>query len=175
MASTIIGCPIRLGLRGASVAIDGTMAVAGHALGLAQRLVEVLTKDGMPDLDIDGSERESPAQRGRPATKTPQPSPQRETEPAPAPIDPVAAHVSEEAVLVDEVADPGAEDGAGAEVHVDEPWDHYNELGADDVIERITGAPTAELAAVQLYEQTHRRRKTVLEAVERELRRTGTQ
>jgi hypothetical protein len=78
-------------------------------------------------------------------------------------------------VLVDEVAETGAEDGAGAEVHVDEPWENYDELGADDVVDRITGASTAVLAAVGLYEQTHRRRKTVLEAVERELQRAGPQ
>jgi hypothetical protein len=73
------------------------------------------------------------------------------------------------------VAERGAEDGAGAEVHVAEPWENYNELGAEDLIDRITGAPTAVLAAVELYEQTHRHRQTVLDAVERELRRAANQ
>jgi hypothetical protein len=76
---------------------------------------------------------------------------------------------------VEEVAEPGAEDGAGAEIHVAEPWEGYGELTADDVIDRITGATTAVLAAVQLYEQTHRRRRTVLEAAERELRSPASQ
>ncbi len=191
----------------------GPMAVAGHALGLAGRLAEVLTKDGGPDLDIDGSESEPRRERERRAPARPRPRPASaparppaatsgaetptatidaetptatidaetpaatidaetpaatiDAETPPAALDETPPHVSEERVLVDEVAEPGAEDGAGAEVHVDEPWENYDLLGAADVIDQITGAPTAVLAAVELYEQSHRRRKTVLEAVER--------
>ena len=81
--------------------------------------------------------------------------------------------MSEEATLVEEVAEAGAEDGAGAQVHVDEPWDGYRQMTAGDVVDRITGADTAVLAAVQLYELTARRRQTVLDAVQRELARAG--
>jgi hypothetical protein len=80
------------------------------------------------------------------------------------------AHVSEDAVLVDELAEPGAEEGAGPEVHVDEPWDGYESMKAKDVIARLAGSSSAELAAVALYERGHRGRHTVLAAVERELR-----
>jgi hypothetical protein len=73
--------------------------------------------------------------------------------------------------VVAERADPGAEDGAGAEVHVAEPWDGYRQLHAADVIDRIIGADPAELAAVELYELSSRRRQTVLDAVARELER----
>jgi hypothetical protein len=189
MARSLITFPIRLGLRGANMAVDGATTVAGHALGMAGRLAEVLTKDGGPDLDIDGREHqpEEPREQERPARDRDEP--RRERKPSPAPVRPAQAaapesepqgalsdedtpdHVSEEPTLVDEVAEAGAEDGAGAQVHVDEPWENYGELSAEDVIDRITGASTAELAAVQLYEQSHRRRKTVLEAVERELQR----
>jgi hypothetical protein len=73
---------------------------------------------------------------------------------------------------VAEAADPGAEDGAGAEVRVAEPWEGYRQLHAADVVDRITGADPATLAAVELYELSSRRRQTVLDAVARELERT---
>lgn len=58
------------------------------------------------------------------------------------------------------------------EVHVAEPWDGYRQLNAADVADRIIGADPAELAAVELYELSSRRRQTVLDAVARELERT---
>jgi hypothetical protein len=79
-------------------------------------------------------------------------------------------HVSEEPELVEELAEPGAEQGAGAEVHVAPPWDDYDRMNARQIISRIASADPAELAAVQLYESTNRRRRTILNAVERELR-----
>jgi hypothetical protein len=72
---------------------------------------------------------------------------------------------------VREVAEPGAEEGAGAQVRFAEPWDGYRAMRADDVIDRITGASAAELAAVELYELSGRRRQSVITAVQRELRR----
>jgi len=87
---------------------------------------------------------------------------------APEPPEPV--HVSEEPVLVEERAEPGAEEGAGAEVRIQEPWEGYEESTAKDVIARLGTATTAELAAVQLYESGHRGRQIILAAVERELR-----
>jgi hypothetical protein len=82
--------------------------------------------------------------------------------------DPV--HVSEEPELVEQLAESGAEDGAGATIHVNEPWTGYEQLRAEDVIDRLAGASPAELAAIQLYESGNRGRVTVLAAVERELR-----
>ncbi len=53
-----------------------------------------------------------------------------------------------------------------------EPWPGYREMKAADVIDRVRGgADSAELAAVELYELSHRQRQTVLDAVKRELRR----
>jgi hypothetical protein len=87
---------------------------------------------------------------------------------APASAEP--EHVSEEAVLVEESAEAGAEDGAGANVHIAEPWEGYARMGAREVIARLEGASPAELAAVQLYESAGRNRQTVKAAVERRLR-----
>ena len=82
-------------------------------------------------------------------------------------------HVSEEPELVEEFAEPGAELGAGAELHVQEPWSGYKEMNARQVIARLAEASRAELAAVQLYESRHRSRRTILTAVEREQQRTN--
>jgi len=46
-------------------------------------------------------------------------------------------------------------------------------MAARDVIARLASSSTAELAAVQLYESSQRKRQTVLEAVQRELTQPG--
>lgn len=78
--------------------------------------------------------------------------------------------MSEEPTLVEESAEPGAEDGAGAELHIREPWEGYRRMGAREVASRLSGASAAELAAVQLYETSNRGRQTILAAVARQLR-----
>ncbi|MGH2889474.1 MAG: hypothetical protein ACRDNJ_07585, partial [Solirubrobacteraceae bacterium] len=80
------------------------------------------------------------------------------------------AHVSEEPELVREDADPGAEEGAGAQLRIAEPWAGYRLMKARDVIDRLASATPAELAAIELYERSHRQRKTVVAAAERALR-----
>ncbi len=91
-------------------------------------------------------------------------------EPGDTPFAQEPPHVSEEPTLVEAFSEPGAEDGAGAEIHVEEPWDGYGQMNAKKVINRVNTATPAVLTAVQLYESTHRRRQTVLNAVDRELR-----
>jgi hypothetical protein len=80
-------------------------------------------------------------------------------------------HVSEEPELVAESGEAGATDGPGPEIRVREPWDGYQQLKARDVIERVTTVSDEELAAVELYEVSHRARRTVVAAAEKELRR----
>jgi hypothetical protein len=86
------------------------------------------------------------------------------------PVVPEPAHVSEEPELVREEAEIGAEDGAGASITINPPWEGYDRLGARDVIARLSGADAAVLAAVQLYESSNRSRQTVLVAVQRQLK-----
>jgi hypothetical protein len=86
------------------------------------------------------------------------------------PLHEVPAHVSEEPVLAEERSEPGAENGAGAEVRVQEPWEGYDQANAREVIAKLATADSAQLASVQLYEGGHKRRQTILAAVERELR-----
>ncbi len=68
-----------------------------------------------------------------------------------------------------ESADPGAVDGAGAELTIEEPWPGYRQCSAEEIIARVPDASDAELAVMELYESTHRRRRTVLSALERQL------
>jgi hypothetical protein len=82
-----------------------------------------------------------------------------------------APHVDEEAVLVAEFADAGAENGAGAQVHVEEPWHEYRVMKALEIIDRVVAEREDVLTLVLLYERAHRNRRTVLAAAERELER----
>jgi hypothetical protein len=78
-------------------------------------------------------------------------------------------HVDEEPVLVAEVAEEGAEEGAGPELTVEAPWDGYDGMTAADIRDRLTVATAVEAAAVELYESTHRNRRTVMDAAARAL------
>jgi hypothetical protein len=84
-------------------------------------------------------------------------------EPEP-PEPPERVHVSEEPVLVAEVADDGAEDGAGAELRIDEPWEGYSSMTAAEIRRRLRQADAATTAAVRLYEAANKGRSTVLQA-----------
>ena len=120
-------------------------------------------------------EREQPAPRPEPVStparrNRPSPRPASEPPSRPAPPPPEPTHVSEEPTLVVASADAGAADGPGPQLTVGEPWDGYARMRANEVIGRIEGANREELAVVELYETTHRRRKTVLAAAERRLK-----
>ena len=77
------------------------------------------------------------------------------------------AHVSEEPTFVADSAEIGAEDGAGAEVDVSEPWPGYDGMRAGDVRARLATADSAVAAAVSLYEASHKGRSSVLDAARR--------
>jgi hypothetical protein len=89
------------------------------------------------------------------------------------PTPPEPAHVSEEPELVEEFAEPGAEEGAGAQLRILEPWEGYSEMKAADIIERLASASREELAAVELYELAGRNRKSVVAAAERALKQAS--
>jgi hypothetical protein len=135
---------IRLSLR---VAETG-LSVAASAVRVARELLE--------EPDEEPPEPE-PARReganGRPPAPVPEPE-----------------HVDEGLVVVAEVAEEGAEEGAGAEVHADEPWDGYRAMTAADIRARLADADAAVAAAVKLYEGMHKDRTSVIEAADRRLR-----
>lgn len=111
---------------------------------------------------------ELPSTEPSDASLADEPAPTLE-EPAHTPIA-EPTHVSEEPELVEEFAEPGAEDGAGAEIHIREPWEGYRHMNARQVTARLSNASPSELAAVQLYESSTRGRQTILSAVTRQLR-----
>ena len=83
---------------------------------------------------------------------------------------PAPEHLDAEVTLVESFAEAGAEDGAGAQIRIEEPWAGYGELAANDVIARLEQATAEELAAIQLFEASSKQRTTVLDAAERQLK-----
>lgn len=138
-----------------------------------------------PALPSQAAPRPSPRTepRVRPAPTAPAPKPRAPVLPAAGsrerPQDPSEApgfssngRVDEEVVLVSASADPGAEDGAGANVHVQKPWEGYGAMRAREIIDRVPALSDEVLSLVLLYENTGgRARRTVIEAAERELAR----
>jgi hypothetical protein len=81
-----------------------------------------------------------------------------------------AKQVDDTPVPVAEFAEAGAEDGAGAEIHVDPPWDGYEGMTAAQISERLASADGGVAAAVSLYESAGRGRVSVVRAADRRLR-----
>jgi hypothetical protein len=88
-------------------------------------------------------------------------------EPAEPPAASEPTHVGEESELIAEAAESGAEYGAGAEVAVDEPWPGYDEMTAADIEDRLLTEGPETVAAVSLYEASHKGRASILEAASR--------
>jgi hypothetical protein len=182
MTGELIIFPVRFGVRIARLALRGSLKATELTLELATGLVRSVTPNGdsadvgvtqapshfaAPPIDADVVEPPQDVETARPMAP-PHVQIEMPTAPPGPPTEP--AHVSEEPTVVEEFAEPGAEEGAGAQVTVDEPWEGYSRTAAKDVIARVREAAPAELAAVQLYETAHAGRPTVIAAVRRELR-----
>lgn len=191
MPGTLIKLPLRIGIGWARLVVGAAEEVTGRAISVAGRVLATVMPDGG---------HETAAQSAAPAAADTHAAPSAPSDDSPGDGQPVAAddlqttvppsgsgasqvptseagaperepaHVSEEAELVRESAEPGAEDGAGAQVNVAEPWDGYAHMTASDIVARLEGASAAELAAVKLYESGNRARQTVMDAVDRQLR-----
>jgi hypothetical protein len=95
------------------------------------------------------------------------------TEPhAPGPSAPVAEpdHLEDRPVVAAEVAEAGAEEGAGAELHIELPWDGYRSMTAAQIRGRLAEADPEVAAVVKLYEAAHKGRRSVIEAADRRMR-----
>src|SRR4051812_17837281 len=152
--------PIRLGFRVGIGVLRFELRVIEHLLGLNRDEADTFVPQPPP--------------AARPAPPEPEPEPEPVepplavvAEPEPPEPEPEELHIDTEPELVGEFAEPGAEDGAGAELHVAEPWEGYKRMRVADVRDRVAVAGPEELAVIQLYEGTHRRRRSVLDAVER--------
>lgn len=65
-----------------------------------------------------------------------------------------------------EEQDAGSEGGPGATIEIAEPWDGYDAMTEDQVLERLTGADPTLRAMVRLYESMNGSRRQVLLATE---------
>jgi hypothetical protein len=183
MVGDLITLPLRLSVRTASFFLRSSEEVLKRALALTGRTVSAEPAYGRANGHQDVVDDEEPQPSAPTATVTPTVEPERAAERAapaepeppieeqpPAPLVEEPVHVSEEPTVVEEFAEPGAEDGAGAEVRIDEPWDGYANMSAKEVIGRLGDATPAELVAINLYESANQARQTVLSAVERQLK-----
>ena len=175
----MVGELITLPLRATGAAVRLCWRVADDALSLASGAAGfVIDRVSPVDSRVPESAQSAPhavASEMPSMRPVPSPSPLRPARPAePAQEAPRASeqpmHVSEEPTLVEETAEPGAEDGAGPEIHIREPWEGYRELSAREITARLADASAAELAAVELYERSNRGRQTILAAVARQMK-----
>jgi hypothetical protein len=92
--------------------------------------------------------------------------------PAPPPTMPTAEpdHLEERPVVAAEVAEAGAEEGAGAQVHVDQPWEGYGGMTAAQIRDRLADADPEVAAVVKLYEAANKGRRSVIEMADRRMR-----
>jgi hypothetical protein len=164
--------PVKLGVSATKLAVDA----AGAALGLVRRddqTSEPPWARPNPDSSAPAQPRaQTVAAPPEPVVRTGGPTIDYDAEPR-TPIDresQLAKTIEDEDELVAESADPGAEDGPGATIEVDAPWDGYAVMHADAIIARIDGAAEAELAVLELYERAHKSRQTVLAAAEQRLK-----
>lgn len=177
----LITLPVRVAASATRLVIHVTARSAGAVLHTAENLVS-----GSPPPSPEPVTRPTHgvsarslaivvAAPGAEPVPTPEPAPIAEASegtPDSAPTgSETPAHASAEPRLVATFAEPGAEEGAGASVHAREPWPGYRNLTAGQIIARLEDASREELAEVSLYEGLHRRRRTVIERADRQLRR----
>ena len=159
--------PLKFGVRLGIGVLSFELHVIKRVLGLDRHEPDavVVVVESEPEVP---SEPAPAAEVAPVASATAQEPPMRPREPEPEPPEPEPpVHIDTEPELVAEFAEPGAEEGAGAELHVDEPWDGYRRMRVADIRDRVAVASAEQLAVTQLYEVTHRRRRSVLDAVER--------
>ncbi len=161
--------PVRVTLK----AWEFGLSTAAEAARLGLELLDPGRSGGRPDL----ADYQAPAHPGSAGNGgAPEPEvviPEFDEAPdAPPPVPDalIPDHVDQETVLVAESAEAGAEDGVGAELHIDPPWDGYDRMTAADIRDRLAAASPVEAAAVELYESAHKSRRTVIDAASRALK-----
>lgn len=163
-----------MGIASRALRIGFEASKLGVRIGVAAtRAVIGLIENHVGARGADGAATPAPAQPDA-AVPTPAPAP---VDPTPAPAVPAVPdpgeepiHIGDDAELVGEFAEQGAEDGAGAEVRVAEPWAGYRRMRVGDIKQRIQNADVGALAVIQLYESSHQQRRSILDAVEQRSR-----
>jgi hypothetical protein len=182
MRAPVLGSILTRQYRFATRGIAKTLRTAQQAIeiagGVVGEVAERLGVDGHGEHDVvSGEVVPEPQPVASPPPPVASPPPPRATPAAAPPAEPPAApepsHVSAEAELVEEFSEPGAEDGAGAQVRVAEPWPEYRHLKARDVIARLPSSTREELAAVELFELAGANRTSVVVAAQQALKKAS--
>jgi hypothetical protein len=139
--------------------VEMALHTALGAVGLLRTGAEALLGSPQPGFPVARDRDPVPAE--------PAPSPRRGAAPPAEPPEP--DHVDEGVTAVAEFAEPGAEDGAGPEIEIAEPWAGYDRLTATEVQRSLAEASPAALGAARLYESSRKARRSVLEAIDRRL------
>ena len=163
----LVTLPLRLGVGAARLTLRSAAVVLRH-------FTEDREQEDLAPRPATHPEQWAPP-RSPPRSRPPAPEAPAPEPPAPEPPaedEPLVAeeHVSEEPQLVAESADPDATEPPGPEISVEEPWPGYRRARAGEVIATLPDISREELVVAQLYEASHRRRRTVLEAIERQLK-----
>ena len=170
---------LSLALRVSELALEGAagmVRIARHAL---ESTTDQAASDGS---DVFGAyedetppwERAEGAVAGEPPPPPPpEPEPMPDPDPIPKrpPVPETVKTEDDEPEFVATFADEGAEEGAGAELRVDEPWEGYDGMKATEVVRALADAAPEAVAAVRLYEAAGKKRRSVIEAAERRLDR----
>jgi hypothetical protein len=105
----------------------------------------------------------APPKKRAPARKPPSPKAARRAT-RHEPTKGQAAAIRQQARM--EEQDAGSEGGPGATIEVAEPWEGYETMTEDQVLDRLTGADPTIRAVVRLYESMHGSRRQILLATE---------
>ncbi len=160
---TTAGPPEPTSAAGASGGIGGTAAAPGDAAAA-----------GSPDPTAASAVAPTPIaprreRRQSDVEPTPAP-PRRRAEPSRAEIDRRRQRARQEEADAEEGDDAvlsfGSTGEPGANLRVDAPWDGYDDMKAGDIVRRVQGEDLSVKAVVRLYEQTHKKRKSVLQATD---------
>jgi hypothetical protein len=168
--------PVRFGFRIGIGVLRFELDLIERILGLDRPEPSPAAAEPEPAVVTEPYAAPPPPAPPRPEPASAPPAPPR-PEPVSAPPQPprrlepdAPRHLDTEPELVGEFAEPGAEEGAGAQIRVEEPWPGYRRMQVTGILDRIAVASAEELAVAQLYEATHRRRRTVLDAVQRRMK-----
>jgi hypothetical protein len=169
--TSLITLPIRLSLeitvRAAKLGIGVVRAVAGA--------LETDQAEQRAPWPVDDEPVAAAPTNGRAAAASPEPAAQPEPAPPPEP-EHVEAPIDFDAPAPEELAPPhvdtdatiayeaGPADDVGAAIHVEAPWEGYDQMKAAEVVSRLRSANDATRAVARLYERQGKARASVLAA-----------
>lgn len=158
---TTKGPPEPTSAAGASGGIAGTTAAPGDAAAA-----------GAPDptaATATRRQRTAPQGERKPTDVSPAPSAAKPAAPEPkrSEIDRRREEAREaEAANPEGLVESEGAAAPHATIRVDAPFAGYDDLKAPEIVARAKTANTAEKAVIRLYEQTHKKRKSILDATE---------